>query len=142
MWALPIMTAVSSTTLLLCTTASAQTPENRLRPGDGVRIEVKYEPDLSKEYVIGADGQLFLPTIGKIKAADRPFSELHEDLMRAFATELADPVVRITPLVRISVLGEVRAPGLFLIDPTFTVMDVLARAGGLLPTANPHRIVI
>jgi polysaccharide biosynthesis/export protein len=142
MRALPIMAVVASTSLLLATMARAQTSEQRLRPGDGVRIEVKNEPDLSREYIIGADGQLLLPMLGTIKAADRPFTELHEELTRAFSAELADPVLRITPLVRVSVLGEVRAPGLFMIDPTFTVTDVLARAGGLLPTANPHRIVI
>ncbi|MGH7467530.1 MAG: polysaccharide biosynthesis/export family protein [Longimicrobiales bacterium] len=122
--------------------ACAQGPAVRLRPGDAVRIEVRNEQGLSGEFILGADGFLLLPIIGTLKVADRPFAEVELDLRKAFANELVDPVLRITPLVRISVLGEVRAPGLFHIDPTFTVRDVLARAGGLMTTANPHRIVI
>jgi polysaccharide export outer membrane protein len=120
----------------------AQDTAVRLRPGDAVRIEIRHEQGLSGQFVLGADGNLMLPTIGTVKVADRPFEEVEQDLLKAFANELVDPVIRITPLVRISVLGEVRAPGLFLIDPTYSVSDVLAQAGGLSPTANRHRIEI
>jgi polysaccharide export outer membrane protein len=123
-------------------TLRAQAPGGRLRPGDGVRIEIKNEPTLSGQFEIGADGLVFIPNIGSLRAADRAFTELEGELRKVYASELVNPVVRITPLVRIAVLGEVRAPGLFLIDPTYTVSDVLARAGGLMPTANPHKIVI
>jgi polysaccharide export outer membrane protein len=114
----------------------------KLRPGDGVRIEIKNEDKIGGEFIVGTDGSLMLPVIGTLKAAERPFAEVETELRKMYATELVDPVIRITPLVRIAVLGEVRAPGLFLIDATYTVVDVLACAGGLMPNANPGKIVI
>jgi len=107
-----------------------------------VRIEIKNEPSLSGEFIVGTDGSLLLPTIGTLKASERPFAEVESELRKKYSSELVEPVVRITPLVRIAVLGEVRAPGLFLIDATYSVVDLLARAGGLLPNANPKKIVI
>ncbi|MEX2283320.1 MAG: polysaccharide biosynthesis/export family protein [Gemmatimonadota bacterium] len=111
-----------------------------LRAGDAVRVEIKDEPNFSGEFILGSDGELLLPTIGRVKVAARPFPDVEAELRRAYALELVEPVIRITPLVRISVLGEVRAPGLFLIDPTYTITDVIARAGGLMPTANANKI--
>lgn len=122
--------------------AYGQDRTTRLRPGDGVRIEIKNEDKIGGEFIVGTDGSLMLPVIGTLMAAERPFAEVETELRKMYATELVDPVIRITPLVRIAVLGEVRAPGLFLIDATYTVVDVLARAGGLMPNANPGKIVI
>jgi polysaccharide biosynthesis/export protein len=123
--------------------ASAQRAEPlRLRAGDGVRIEIKDEPTLSGEFIIGDDGQILLPTIGTIVVASRTFDEVKQELAKSYHRELVNPVLRITPLVRVSVIGEVRLPGLFLIDPTQGVGDVLARAGGPAPTANANRITI
>jgi polysaccharide export outer membrane protein len=116
--------------------------EVQLRAGDAVRIEIKDEPNFSGEFILGSDGELLLPTIGRVRVAARPFAEVEAELRRAYLRELVEPIIRITPLVRISVLGEVRAPGLFLIDPTYTVSDVLARAGGLTPMANGNKIMI
>jgi protein involved in polysaccharide export with SLBB domain len=50
--------------------------------------------------------------------------------------------VQLTPLVRVSVLGEVLNPGLFLVDPTHVVRDVIALAGGLTPSANRRKVRI
>jgi polysaccharide export outer membrane protein len=44
--------------------------------------------------------------------------------------------------VRVAVLGEVRAPGLFLVDPTLSVTDMVARAGGLSPVGNAKKIML
>ena len=44
--------------------------------------------------------------------------------------------MRTLPLARVSVLGEVRTPGLFWIDPTMLLADVLAGSGGLTEAAR------
>lgn len=114
----------------------------RLRPGDAVRIATKNEPELSGNFPIDQSGAVLLPLVGLVQVADRPFDEVRADIHRAYAVELAEPVQVITPVLRIAVLGEVRAPGLFPVDPTFTLRDVLATAGGLLPTANRKKIAL
>ena len=120
--------------------AYAQDARTRLRPGDALRIEVRDEPQFSGEFPIGQDGQILLPVLGTVRVADLPFSEVDSVLRKRITGELVDPVIRITPLLRIAVLGEVRAPGLFLVDPTFSAADILARAGGLTPMAREKGI--
>ena len=122
--------------------SAQRTDSLRLRAGDGVRIEIKDEPKLSGEFIIDKDGQILLPTIGTVDVASRTFDEVKQELAKSYERELVSPVLRITPLVRVSVIGEVRLPGLFLVDPTEGVGEVLARAGGPAPTANPNRITI
>jgi protein involved in polysaccharide export with SLBB domain len=114
----------------------------RLHPGDAVRIEVEDEPALSGQFAVGPEGTVMFPMLGLVPIADRPFDELQQDLHTRYAKEIVDPVIRVTPILRIPVMGEVRQPGLHMIDPTESLQDVIARAGGLLQTANPRRITL
>lgn len=123
--------------------ASASDPDPlRLRPGDAVRLQVGGEPQLAGDYPVTEEGGALLPLIGLIRVAGRPFGEVRSEIAAGFDRELLSPAVVVTPVLRIAVLGEVRQPGLLPVDPTFTVADVLAAAGGLTPVANGRRIVL
>jgi protein involved in polysaccharide export with SLBB domain len=115
-------------------------PPVRLRPGDAVRLEVRDEPALSGEILVDEGGRVLLPLVGLVSVAGRDFAEVRRDVAAAYARELAHREVRVTPLLRIAVLGEVRSPGLYPVDPTYTLADVIAKAGGLGPEANRSRI--
>ena len=108
----------------------------RLEPGDRVRVEVAGDPTLSGEFDVDADGWVFLPIAGLVRAVDRPFGDVANDIADAFKDEFLDLAVRTLPLARVSVLGEVRTPGLFWIDPTMMLADVLAGSGGLTEAAR------
>ncbi len=134
---------------LLAARAAAQAPAQaparesiRLRPGDVVRVEIRDEPSLGGQFSVGEDGYILIPRIGLIPVADRPFDAVRDDVRHAYAAELADTVMRVTPLVRIAVIGEVMRPGLFPVDPTQTLADVLATAGGLTPFADRGSVVL
>lgn len=123
--------------------AAAQSSEELwLRPGDALRVIVKNEPAMSGDFPVAADGTVMLPIIGIAQATDKSVVMLRSELEARYARELAEPEVQLTPLVRVSVLGEVRNPGLFLADPTHVVRDVIAMAGGLTPSANQDRVRI
>lgn len=111
-----------------------------LRPGDAIRLQVKDEPALSGEFPVNEDGRTLFPLVGLVEVAGRPFAAVREDLRAGYARDLLDPVVVATPLVRLAVLGEVRAPGVFPIDPTMTLGDVLASVGGLAPRGDEGKI--
>jgi polysaccharide export outer membrane protein len=83
---------------------------------------------------------VLLPLVGTLAVAGRDFDEVRREVDARYAKELQHRSVRVTPLVRIAVLGEVRAPGLFPVDPSMRLGDVLALAGGLGPEANRDRI--
>ena len=134
--------------LLLCVATAATgsarqaVSEVRLRPGDQVQLLVTNEPALSGRFTITPDGSAMLPLIGLIAVSDRPFDAVERDLRAAFEVELAEPDMVITPLMRVAVLGEVRAPAMHWLDPTGTLVDLLVLSGGLLPTANRNRITL
>ena len=135
-----------------------------LRPGDAVRLEVfsslsRSAPTLlsdvspaaalglsatprgdegqaRNEFSLDAQGRVLLPIVGMVQVSGRPFQEAREEVVRAFDKEFTNAVLRVTPLMRIAVLGEVRQPGLLPVDPTMTFADVLAAAGGLTDLAN------
>lgn len=114
----------------------------RLRPGDAIRVEVRDDPGMGGEFQVGEDGAVLIPVIGVIPVAGRAFDEVSADVRAAYGRELADPVLRVVPLVRVAVLGEVIRPALLPVDPTYTVGDVLALAGGLTPLADRDEIVL
>lgn len=114
----------------------------RLRPGDAVRLQVEDEPELSADYPVTQSGTVLLPLVGLVPVAGRPFADAREAILAAYAVELRDAAVVATPVLRIPVLGEVRQPGLLPVDPTFTLADVLASAGGLTPDADADAVVL
>ena len=111
-----------------------------LRPGDAIRIEVKDEPLLSGQCTVAEDGRALLPLVGLLPVAGLPFDEVRREITERYSRELIEPVVIATPILRIAVLGEVRLPGLLPVDPTYTMADLLAAAGGLTPLADQDRI--
>jgi polysaccharide export outer membrane protein len=114
----------------------------RLRPGDAVFLEVRDEPTLVGAYRLDDAGRVLLPLVGLIQVGGREFDDVRREIETAYAGELHDRDLRLTPLMRVSVLGEVRQPGLYDIDPTMTLGDVVAKAGGFGPEANRDHIEV
>ena len=89
-----------------------------------------------QEFPVDASGWVLLPVAGMVRVAGRPFGEVRREVERAYAAEFMQAAIRVTPLIRVAVLGEVRTPGLLPVDPTMTFADVLAAAGGLTDLAD------
>jgi polysaccharide biosynthesis/export protein len=120
--------------------AAAAASGYRLRAGDAVRLYVQDEPTLAGEFPVLEDGTVLLPLIGVVRVTDAEFGTVSARVRAAYAAEFVDLAVVVQPLVRVRVLGEVRVPGLYLVDATFDLEDVLARAGGLAPSAAARRV--
>lgn len=134
---------LAASLLLACAAAAAaqvSTAELRLRPGDAVRLAVLDEPALSGEFPVVEPGRVLLPEIGLVAVAGRPFGEVEREVRAGYGRIVVDRAVVLVPLVRVAVLGEVRQPGLFPVDPTERVAEVLARAGGITPAGSPGRV--
>ena len=118
--------------------------ENRsevvVRAGDKVRLKVWREPDLSGEFAVDEDGMVVLPKIGPVEVQKLSTDSLKTLLVSRYSSSLRNPAVEVTVLRRVNVLGAVRNPGVFHVDPTTTVADVLALAGGVSPQGNENHI--
>jgi protein involved in polysaccharide export with SLBB domain len=107
-----------------------------IRPGDVVRIMVWGHAELSGEFPIDENYNLLYPLIGAINVRSLNVSQLRERLDTELSQLFQRPFLTLTPLFRVAVLGEVVKPGLYSVDPTLTVFDLLALAGGPQRTAN------
>lgn len=107
-----------------------------LRPGDVIKIQVFQHEDLSGEFPIDENYNLLFPVMGEISVRGMSVQELRTRIRSELGRLFTQPFVAVIPLFRVAVLGEVVRPGLYSVDPTLTVYDLVALAGGPLRTAN------
>jgi len=134
---LPILLVVS---LRAQEPPATSAPASLLQPGDMVRLKIWREPDLSGDYAVDESGQVVFPKIGPLTVTRISADSLKSVLITTYATYLRNPSVEVTLLRRVNVLGAVRNPGLYQVDPTMTLVDVLAMAGGPTPNAARDRV--
>ena len=115
---------------------------SNLQPGDAIVLEVWRDPDLSREYRIDERGIVIFPLIGEMEVTGYSPDSLRTILVNRYSEYLREPTITVTMLRRISILGEVKVPGLYPIDQTMTVLDAIALAGGLTKDANRDKIFL
>jgi polysaccharide export outer membrane protein len=101
----------------------------------------QYRSDEATGQVIGADGTMFYPYVGKIQAAGLTREELREIITRKLSESLENPQVDVKVLSyrskKVFVGGEVQAPGMKAVtDDPMTLPEALSRAGGFTLEAN------
>ena len=111
-----------------------------VRPGDVVRIVVWGHTELSGEFPIDENYDLVYPLIGPINVRNLSVTQLRERLNSDLSQLFQRPFIAVTPLFRVAMLGEVLRPGLYSVDPTLTVFDVIALAGGPTRDANQNKL--
>jgi polysaccharide export outer membrane protein len=116
-------------------------------PQDVLDITVFQAPDLSKTVLVANDGAINLPLVGQVPAAGKSPSELERDIERRLnARFLKSAQVTITVKEynsqRITVEGAVRNPGVFPWRGGETLMQVIARSGGLDSNIASDNIVV
>jgi len=111
--------------------------QSRLEPGDVIRLRIWREPDLSGEFPVDESGTAVFPKLGPTKVASITADSLRSMLIATYSQYLKDPAIEVTFLRRVTILGAVNHPGIYPVDPTMTVHDVFALAGGTLPNGNP-----
>ena len=107
-----------------------------LHPGDLIEIDVWREEDLSGEFLVDESGIVTLPLLGRVPVIGVPFSELRSQLLAAYAEQLRNPSISITPLRRVYVLGEVTEPGVYALSPSLSLAGAVALAGGATTEGN------
>jgi polysaccharide export outer membrane protein len=121
-------------------TTSVSAGSASLRPGDIVRIRIWREPDLSGDFPVNESGIVVLPKLGEESVLGRPAATLASDIRAGYAESIAHNSIAVIFLRRVQVIGAVRTPGLYHADPTMTVGDVVALAGGPTPQAKIDRV--
>lgn len=119
---------------------SASGSSYTLGPGDIIRINVWGRDELSGQFQVDEEGTIHYPLLGEIDIDNLSVAQVRDSIRAGLGQLFTTPFVTITPLFRIAVLGEVRNPGLYTVDPTLSVLDVVALAGGNTDVGNLNKI--
>ena len=134
------LTAATSAAAQVTPAPAANPSTAVLQPGDKVRLKVWREPDLSGEFEVAVDGAVIFPMIGRVMVARLSTDSLRNFLTALYSSALRSPSIEVTALRRVNVVGAVRSPGFYYVDPTVTVTGALALAGGITAEASRHSI--
>lgn len=121
---------------------SALAASPRLAVGDRVIVRVWPEVKLSDTVVVDERGEINLRHIGSIAVLSFDYDRLRDTLRSRYATFLRSPVIDVIAFRRVTVNGAVGKPDVYMIDQTSTIRDVIARAGGIAPNGDAHKVEI
>ena len=128
--------------------ASAQAMREVIGPGDTIRITAYRNPDLTTEARLTDDGRVTVPLVGEMKLSgmtpDQAAKRIADRLKSG--KYLNDPQITVAVVQarsrQVSVLGNVKQPGRYMLDGTSSkISDVIAMAGGLDENASDRIIV-
>lgn len=114
---------------------------------DVLAVNVWREPELSvAEVIVRPDGKISLPLVGDVQASGLTTKQLQDSITEGLKEYVAAPTVsvvvtRIASLT-VSVQGQVAKPGIYYLGSPMTVLELLARAGGIGEYANKKNIAI
>ncbi|MFI5206817.1 MAG: polysaccharide biosynthesis/export family protein [Gemmatimonadales bacterium] len=120
--------------------AGADSSALALRPGDIVKVQVFGHEELSGEFPVNENLNVTLPVVGEFSVQGMSIADLRARIRREIGQLYTQSLVTVTPKYRVAVLGEIMRPGLYSVDPTMTVYDVLAEAGGPTHDARESQI--
>lgn len=120
--------------------------EYRLGPDDVIQVFVWKEDQLSTTVVVRPDGKVSLPLIGELPTSGKTAIQLQHEIAQKLTQYIADPVVNVivkeVHSANVSVLGEVKTPGMYPIRNRATVLDAIASAGGFTEYAKRDKVTV
>jgi polysaccharide export outer membrane protein len=117
-----------------------------LGPEDLIEVFVWKEPELSTTVTIRPDGMITLPLAGELQASGATPADLADTIADRLKQYMDRPLVTVVVKQinspKISVLGEVRRPGRYLLLQTTSVLDAIAMGGGFTEFASRDEVVV
>lgn len=127
---------------------AAEKRDYAIGPGDVVRITVYDHPDLTADARVSEAGSIQLPLLGDVVVRGRTTAEAGDQLAALLTRGGFVKQPQVTVMVvqyrsqQISLLGFVSKPGKYPIEQASTLIDLLAQAGGVAPSAGDTAILM
>ena len=117
-----------------------------LGPSDEIEIKVFRHDELNKKMRIPPDGIITLHLIGDIKAAGVGINQLRNEIREKYLNYLVKPEISVDVVSlngqKIFVLGEVKQPGVYQIDPPTSMLEAVSKAGGFTLDGKSSNVVL
>lgn len=119
-------------------------PKHVIQAGDLLYFSVSPAEELSREAAVDENGKISIPLIGAIPASGRTAEELARLAAQKLSQFVTNPKVYVfvkqSSSMQVSLMGQVRAPGIFHYRSNLRLLDAVSMAGGFLPSADKRRI--
>ena len=95
-------------------------------------------------YIINEEGNLDLPSFGKVKAAGFTLRELENVIKNIAVSYFESPVIKLNIInFEITILGEVNHPGTFkIVDPEVNILYALSLSGDMTQFGNRRKVKV
>ena len=124
------------------TTRTGQSTAQLIKPGDVIDLNIWREPEWSGQFQVDEAGIVVFPRVGEYAVLDETPESLRAKLLAAYRQYLRNPSMDVTVLRRVRIMGAIQNPGLYPVDPTITIADAIALAGGATPRGDPNKAYI
>jgi polysaccharide export outer membrane protein len=115
-------------------------------PEDVIEVFVWKEPELSTTVTVRPDGMITLPLAGELEASGSTPQQLGEEIADRLKQYIDRPLVTVVVKQinspKVSVLGEVRRPGRYLLLQSTSVLEAIAMGGGFTEFASRDYVVV
>ena len=116
-------------------------------PGDEFYIFIFTDEMMEFKVNVNPVGDLVIPGIGKVPVSEKSLSEavkLISDFIREKGVRKGLVSVSLSNIrkFKVLVLGAVRSPGFYVVDPVTRVSELIESAGGFLQLAKLHQIQV
>jgi polysaccharide export outer membrane protein len=121
--------------------------EYKIGVGDALNVNVWRNPELSVSVPVRPDGQISMPLIGDIRAAELTTAELSATIVESLTQYVRNP--QVTVIVtnpsssdfqrRVRITGAVNSPQSIPYRDGMTVLDLVLIAGGVTEFASPNK---
>lgn len=120
--------------------------EFRLGPDDVIEVSVYQDKDFDRTVPVRPDGKISLPLIGEMAASGKTAPDLQKEIAQRLKQFISDPtvtvVVKEVNSPKVSIIGEVKNPGMYKLKDRATLLDAIAMAGGLTEYAKKNKIMV
>ena len=114
--------------------------------GDKLDFSVFGHDDMTKTLEVRADGAINFPLIGDVQVKGKSVEQIDKEITEVLARDfLVDPQVNIevkeSAMLWVTIMGEIRNPGRYILKRNMRVIDLLAAAGGMTKEAGSRILV-
>jgi len=122
--------------------AVADDPGYRLGVGDVIDVETFSHDEISGEFTVEPSGVIVFPLLGAVPVSGKTPAEvatlLETMLEKDYYVDVQLKVeMKVFASQPVTLLGEVQNPGTFYLEGRTSLTELLAKAGGLKPSAGP-----
>lgn len=121
--------------------------EYLIGPADELDITVFQVEELSGTRVVSSRGEIRMPLLGGVKVAGLSAEQVEELLVNLYSAEyLRDPQISVDIALyasqRVTILGQVREPGVYPLKGRTTLLQAMAMGGGPTRIANEEEVLV